>query len=162
MNLEDQSVDSLWTGHWLERRLVLPRREEDTRARRRRPTFGNDRRQGERRHDPERLRRPALPLRHRDEDGRAAHAGFRSRGHGRRVVQGRREHLRHRRGPLATRGLFRCNPKKRTFERIETGFEVAASGDIAREQARRRLRRLGRDAAAAPLRDRPRPRAHRA
>jgi dipeptidyl aminopeptidase/acylaminoacyl peptidase len=29
-------------------------------------------------------------------------------------------------------GLFRCNPKKKTFTRIETGFEVAENGDIAR------------------------------
>ena len=33
-------------------------------------------------------------------------------------------------------GLFRCNPKKRTFERINTGFEVERSGDIASDKLR--------------------------
>jgi dipeptidyl aminopeptidase/acylaminoacyl peptidase len=31
-------------------------------------------------------------------------------------------------------GLFRCNPKKKTFERIETGFDVSENGDIARSK----------------------------
>ncbi|MCX5752784.1 MAG: S9 family peptidase [Candidatus Krumholzibacteria bacterium] len=31
-------------------------------------------------------------------------------------------------------GLFRCNPKKKTFERIETGFDVSENGDVARSK----------------------------
>ncbi len=31
-------------------------------------------------------------------------------------------------------GLFRCNPKKKTFARIETGFDVSENGDIARSK----------------------------
>jgi dipeptidyl aminopeptidase/acylaminoacyl peptidase len=31
-------------------------------------------------------------------------------------------------------GLYRRNPKRKTFERIETGFEVSANGDIARDK----------------------------
>ncbi len=31
-------------------------------------------------------------------------------------------------------GLFRCHPKKKTFERIKTGFDVSESGDVARNK----------------------------
>lgn len=31
-------------------------------------------------------------------------------------------------------GLFRCNPKKKTFERIDTGFEAAQGSDIATDK----------------------------